>query len=430
MRPHVIRGRIKALPGPLVVSTVVVLALFVVGYQTGNGDMVTTIRVNKETNMNGDSGKEGVNPRRCFEDQPWIQAALDHFFEPALKSASESKQTSEESVESMKDIEWSSGYHPSQDVIELVYDEEKSAYVLDIQERYPANEPHKSTCIHLPLEKAIERYGKDLADYFKGKSIKFVVTTEDFGIIFRSQKSKLPAFSLSTDSKHTDIPVPDFTFGCYPSTHYNDSSWESIKGKLFRASDALEWSKRRDVIFHRSNWGVGPRQGLMPMLEKMHEEGKDAKLLGAELDIGDTGFLTRSQEAFVSLEEQCQFKSQIHTAGFSYSAGLKYKLACGSLVIQFSSDYKEFFEPAIKDGEHVVLVEAKSKGVDEEQFYKTSAPKIKAAVKKNRRSQSQVALQGQEFVKNNLTEEALSCYWYGVLLRYGELYLSPSEGSG
>ena len=34
--------------------------------------------------------------------------------------------------------------------------------------------------------------------------------------------------------------------------------------------------------------------------------------------------------------------------------GLKYKLACGSLVFKFESTFKEFYEPALKDGVHVV----------------------------------------------------------------------------
>lgn len=31
-------------------------------------------------------------------------------------------------------------------------------------------------------------------------------------------------------------------------------------------------------------------------------------------------------------------------------AGLKYKMACGSMVFKFESTYKEFFEPALKVG--------------------------------------------------------------------------------
>ena len=33
----------------------------------------------------------------------------------------------------------------------------------------------------------------------------------------------------SADSDHTDIPVPDFTYGCYPEARYKNSSWPAIQ---------------------------------------------------------------------------------------------------------------------------------------------------------------------------------------------------------
>ena len=69
------------------------------------------------------------------------------------------------------------------------------------------------------------------------------------------------------DSQHTDIPVPDFTFGCYPEARYQNSSWPAIQALLQRKSDMVGWRERHPQLFHRSNWGVGPRRGLMPLLQ-------------------------------------------------------------------------------------------------------------------------------------------------------------------
>jgi hypothetical protein len=42
-----------------------------------------------------------------------------------------------------------------------------------------------------------------------------------------------------------------------------------------------------------------------------------------------------------------------------------------------------------------------------------------------------VAAAGQRFAREELSEEALHCYWLGVLLRYAELYFSePAAGRG
>jgi len=446
------------IPAPLLVSTTVVLALLVIGVehrgprtydadesdyfvQNSNSKHPSERQRNAESSRveqegakeTGDAGQKSTvdkdgkgdqhDAMQCFKDQPWIEPALDYFFEPALEAARESTQTTEESMAAIGNITWGE-YHPGQDLMVLKFNKDKKWYDLEIEERFPANREHKSRCIRPLFKTAVEKHGKDLAEQFQGKEIKFAVATEDFGLVFRSSRYKLTTFALSTDGDHTDIPIPDFTFGCYPESRYEDSSWKAIGTMLKEMSSKLSWSERSDSIFHRSNWGVGPRRKLMPLLEKLHKDGKDVELFGAPIDVGNTEFEAKNDENFVRLEDQCKYKTQIHTAGFSYSAGLKYKLACGSMVIKFTSKYKEFYEPAVKDGIHVVQVEATDDGVNESTFYNVTAPKIKNAVKKNLDRQSDIAKAGQDFVMKNLTEDALSCYIYGALQRYAKIYLS------
>jgi protein glucosyltransferase len=364
----------------------------------------------------------------CFTEFPWIQPALDIFYAPALKAFTASLQTTEESLKAMDNITWHNGYHPGHDTMILRYDDTLKTYKMTYQRDYPPNQPYKGECIQTPLKRAIETHGAALAEKFNHKELKFALVTEDFAINWRGSNSKLPAFTLCTDTDHSDIPVPDFTYGCYPETQYKNSSWEYISHRLATESENITWKNRYNTIFHRSNWGVGPRRGLMPLLEQLHSNKTDVQLLGGVLDIGDTGFQAKSEDKFVFLHEQCVHKAAIHTAGFSYSAGLKYKLACGQLVVHFESKYQEFYEPALEDGVHVVRVPAEEEGVDEEEFFEYSAPKIKKAVKAALSGKvtdvPEIAAAGQKFVLTQLTPEALSCYWYGALLRYGEMYFT------
>ena len=321
------------------------------------------------------------------------------------------------------------GYHPGQDVITLTYNPEVGRYTTSIFERWKANQPHKSRCIRMIVEEAIREHGAALAEIFKRKEIKFVVVTEDFGINWAGSDSKLPAFTLcTTENEHSDIPVPDFTYGCYPEAHYTNSSWPAISSLLSTKAAMMPWQERSNTVFHRSNWGVGPRRQLMPVLKRLMNNGSDVDVLGGRLDVADTGFTISKKENFVFLDEQCRHKVAIHTAGFSYSAGLKYKLACASLVLHFDSKYKEFYEPALEDGIHVIRLPATEEGVDEEEFWTKSVPKIKAAVQEAMAvgldRPPTIAQQGQKFVLEQLTPEALSCYWYGALMRYGDLYFS------
>jgi hypothetical protein len=43
----------------------------------------------------------------------------------------------------------------------------------------------------------------------------------------------------------------------------------------------------------------------------------------------------------------------------------------------------------------------------------------------NATEQPPIARQGQAFVREQLTTEALHCYWLGALQRYAELYFLP-----
>lgn len=254
----------------------------------------------------------------------------------------------------------------------LRYNATLGRYTMHVDQRSPPNKEHKPRCMLPILEAAVATHGADLAAQFGQRELQLVVETEDFGMIWRNSGFKLPAFALCTDHDHIDIPVPDFTFGCYPEAQYANSSWPAIAQLLSMKGRMTRWQNRRKSIFHRSNWGVGPRRGLMPLLQNLHQEGRDLDELGAALDVGDTGFTVANVDQFVWLDGQCENMVQIHTAGFSYSAALKYKMACGSLVLKFASKYVEFYEPALVDGVHVVALEAEEDGVDEEQFFEVS----------------------------------------------------------
>ena len=65
---------------------------------------------------------------------------------------------------------------------------------------------------------------------------------------------------------------------------------------------------------------MGPRQGLMPLLQNLSAAGTDVALLGAAVDVADTGWESSSRETFVLLDGLCERKYALHTAGFSYSA--------------------------------------------------------------------------------------------------------------
>jgi hypothetical protein len=68
-----------------------------------------------------------------------------------------------------------------------------------------------------------------------------------------------------------------------------------------------------------------------------------------------------------------------------------------------------------------------------EEFWRDTVPKIRKAVEEataeGNEGPTRVAAAGQRWAMENLTPEALSCYWYGALQRYGELYFGEGQGA-
>lgn len=190
-------------------------------------------------------------PFSCFKKYHWIEQALDKHFEPAKASAAASQQTSEEAIAMFQNITWVEGYHPGHDLVSLIFDTKAKRYVMKIDEEFPPNQRYKRNCILGILQSAFKAHEPELRAVLKGKEIKFVIGTEDFGMVWRGQNAKLPGFALCTDDHHIDIPVPDFTYGCYPEARYKNTSWPAIAQLLKKKSDMVHWTDRYSEIFHR-----------------------------------------------------------------------------------------------------------------------------------------------------------------------------------
>jgi len=61
----------------------------------------------------------------------------------------------------------------------------------------------------------------------------------------------------------------------------------------------------------------------MPLFMSYQNSSRDVDAFGAHMNVGDTGFSPHfaKRDTYVFLDQQCDHRYQIHTAGFSYSAG-------------------------------------------------------------------------------------------------------------
>ena len=96
---------------------------------------------------------------------------------------------------------------------------------------------------------------------------------------------------------------------------------------IARSSDVPLGRRAASVFWRGSVQGSKLRRRVAALLN-----GTES-VSGVRIDVADSGWFGARHEWYVRLEEQCSRRYLLHLRGNGYSAGLKYKLACGSLLI-------------------------------------------------------------------------------------------------
>ncbi|KAG2500359.1 hypothetical protein HYH03_001933 [Edaphochlamys debaryana] len=355
---------------------------------------------------------------------PWIDETLKHWFAPAYEAARLSTMTLNESLDTIAAIKWA---HPTgKSMVYLTFNKTTNLYDLSVELLHRHNEPHKPEGMQKVIEKAVKQHNADLVRALKGRDIRFIFGTEDFPIVENHLKLRVPSFQMCANPMWYDVPVPDFTWEVYHQTRYANTSWWDLRQLLLTKGALLPWRHRKSDLFLRGDDGVGYRKTLMPIMREIQMNRSDIALFGVHANAHSTGYYTSSDTHFAWLDNWCHHRYLLHTSGLTYSASLKYKLACGSVVIAFENDYKEFYYPALKPGVHYLLYPEEEKV----KFIKEVAPKIKEEVRRiqeeNEEEPPSMARAAHHFALTQLTQEALSCYWYRAILAYSKLFFAST----
>ena len=147
---------------------------------------------------------------------------------------------------------------------------------------------------------------------------------------------------------------------------------------------------------------------------QVRSDVRPVEYLGFEPKPGEPG------RHFASLEEWCDHMYLPHLAGWAYSAGLKYKLLCGSMVIAVRppadcrskyrcADSEEFWYRAARDAGLWVDVDL-GEPMRIERFWEAILAAWDVA--------EGVGGRARNWANRYLGSEGLDCYWYGVVERY------------
>lgn len=204
-------------------------------------------------------------------------------------------------------------------------------------------------------------------------------------------------------TEHTNaILYPDHTFTDWQEA--STASWEQEKFLIQQAAKSYPWSTRTPQLLFRGN-SVTRNGNIAADLQP-----------SAELDVRVWDWI-QDRQGFLGLAEHCKNKYLLNWPGNSYSARYKYLLLCGSVVLHGDNGYYEFFYPMLKDGLNIV----KTQGLDSKEDLEFGLKSLVQQLEADPMLAHCIALAGQQFAANVLTDDNLTEYWFRLLEAYAEL---------
>jgi len=297
---------------------------------------------------------------------------------------------------------------------------------------------HDSTNGLFSLRRSLERYGKKMQDAHELsrnlKEVWLIMTESDQPLMLAqdvyTNSWPLPVISQCGRSSEKfdsnklghgfftipsgDVPIPDHSFQnyAYKGRGSEKSSWSGARSEVLRSYNTIPWSERTTALKYDASLGNGPfRSIFFSGLEKeMALWDQKKKTMPTKISF-ERSHQTRDSP-HLPFDDICNSKYQLHIAGHSCAAGLKHKLACGSLVFLARNPFVEFWYGALKHFENVIFVEPDGSDLLE---------KLEDAVKNDKQSQK-IAKNGSLLAEMILSDDSVDCYWILALERYISLF--------
>lgn len=258
----------------------------------------------------------------------------------------------------------------------------------------------------------------------------------------------LPVLSMATSEHASGLAVPDWTFarnhemnasamgllgalGRGLGEHGLDTSWEAVSAPLLRAARAPP-AEREPKLLWRGSPGNQPtfhtglpleqRTRRSVALAAARRASPALARLGVAVDVASaTPDETRRR---LSWAEMCRARYQLHLDGFGYSFALRYRLACGSIVLRpravgavargLNEPHFEWWEAAwpMRPGVEYVPLHANLSDLELEVRRLERSPHEALRVWRAAAAYTQRAL----------PPEAASCFWRHFLIAYTGLH--------
>lgn len=158
--------------------------------------------------------------------------------------------------------------------------------------------------------------------------------------------SPLPAlFGYSSMPGYLDVPFPDWSFWGGPEGAVQP--WETARQVIHNSTRKSPLAKRQKHSLWKGHLGDGsPHRPAILECQKLPENAVEAE--AQDEDVG------RDQEHSTShLAEHCTHRFKVYAEGATWSIGLKYALACGSVLLLLPHAHHDFYSRGLEPLRHV-----------------------------------------------------------------------------
>lgn len=222
--------------------------------------------------------------------------------------------------------------------------------------------------------------------------------------------------------------MPDFGFWSWdvqtlPSSpqlgHTNEiGSYDEVVDKVLRIEKSLDFSAKKSQLIWRGRLSMAPKLRRTLLDRSRDQTWSDVK----EVD-------PAVQRNFVAMEDHCKYQFIAHAEGRSYSASLKYRQACRSVILIHKLQYIQHH--------HYLLVSSGplQNYVEVERDFSNLAEKMSNLLDHPEKAQKIADNSVRTFRERYLTPAAEACYWRALWRGYArasepaELWRKRPDGS-
>ncbi|PYH75954.1 hypothetical protein BO82DRAFT_407578 [Aspergillus uvarum CBS 121591] len=197
-------------------------------------------------------------------------------------------------------------------------------------------------------------------------------------------------------------------------------AWENVQNSIGPYDQVVDHIKRTEIPWSRKERQLVWR-GKPNFAPKLRRALMDA---GRGQPWGDVKAVDWNQRTnVISLEDYCQYMFIAHVEGRSYSASLKYRQACNSVVLAHKLQ-------CIRHHHYLLVSEGPSQNyVEVERSFSDLAAKLKPLLDDPSRAERIATNSIQTFRDRYLTKAAEACYWRMLFEGYSGVWNSSVPGN-